>query len=376
MPDADPVTELSDRLATTGYIADRSLAMVLYLAGQLESPVLLEGEPGVGKTAVAEALAAVTGARLVRLQCYEGLAAHHALYEWDYTRQLLTIRMSEAGGAAAAGDLRSSIFSEEFLIRRPLLDAIWPGDDRPVVLLIDEIDRADEEFEALLLELLSQFQITIPEIGTITAQRRPAIVLTANRSRALSDALRRRCLYHWMPFPGLDREIAILRARQPAAADLLVQQTCLFVERIRAGYYRKAPGVSETLDWLRALTLLGARQIEPGLAAETIGVLLKDSADVRLFTGQDHERVYREYGMRADSMRASRLCRITRGWTWPSRLALSAPATCRTTWRCSSGCCGRWAAECRLPPRCRRCAPWPRSRWSSPPISGPPWNAA
>jgi MoxR-like ATPase len=304
MPDADPVTELSDRLAATGYIADRPLAMVLYLAGQLESPVLLEGEPGVGKTAVAEALAAITGARLVRLQCYEGLAAHHALYEWDYTRQLLTIRMSEARGKPG-GDLKHSIFSEEFLIRRPLLDAIWPGDDRPVVLLIDEIDRADEEFEALLLELLSQFQITIPEIGTIAAQRRPAIVLTANRSRALSDALRRRCLYHWMPFPGLDREIAILRARQPAAATLLVQQTCLFVERIRAGYYRKAPGVSETLDWLRALTVLGARQIEPELVRETIGVLLKDSEDVRLFTGQDHERVYREYGMRAASTPAA-----------------------------------------------------------------------
>jgi MoxR-like ATPase len=303
MPDADPVTELSDQLAATGYIADRPLAMVLYLAGQLESPILLEGEPGVGKTAVAEALAAVTGARLVRLQCYEGLAAHHALYEWDYTRQLLAIRMSEARGER--GGLGRGVFSEEFLIRRPLLDAIWPGDDRPVVLLIDEIDRADEEFEALLLELLSQFQITIPEIGTITAVRRPAIVLTANRSRSLSDALRRRCLYHWMPFPGIDREIAILRARQPAAADLLVQQTCLFVERIRAGYYRKAPGVSETLDWLRALTLLGARQIEPELVGETIGVLLKDSEDVQLFTGSDHERVYREYGMRSDRMRAA-----------------------------------------------------------------------
>jgi MoxR-like ATPase len=297
-PEQDPVDVLAGRLAGTGYIADRPLAMVLYLAGQLQSPVLLEGEPGVGKTAVAEALAATTGARLVRLQCYEGLAAHHALYEWDYTRQLLSIRMSEARGETSTG-LAASIFSPDFLIRRPLLEAIWPGDDRPVVLLIDEIDRADEEFEALLLELLSQFQITIPEIGTITAERRPAIVLTANRTRALSDALRRRCLYHWMPFPALDREIAILHARLPGAATRLVQQTCLFAERIRAGYYRKAPGVSETLDWLRALTLLGARQIEPALVTETIGVLLKDSEDIRLFTEKDHERVYREYGMRA-----------------------------------------------------------------------------
>ena len=299
-PGTDPVADLADRLAATGYVADRALAMVLYLAQQLESPILLEGEPGVGKTSVAEALADITGARLVRLQCYEGLAAHHALYEWDYPRQLLSIRLSEARGGATA-DLKSSIFSPEFLLRRPLLDAIWPGDDRPVVLLIDEIDRADEEFEALLLELLSQFQITIPEIGTISAQRRPVIVLTANRTRSLSDALRRRCLYHWIPFPDLDRETAILQSRLPGASALLVQQTCLFVERIRAGYYRKAPGISETLDWLRALTLLGGGEITPARVAETIGVLLKDSEDIRLFREKDHERVYREYGLRATS---------------------------------------------------------------------------
>lgn len=299
-PGTDPVADLADRLAATGYVADRALAMVLYLAQQLEAPILLEGEPGVGKTSVAEALAEVTGARLVRLQCYEGLAAHHALYEWDYTRQLLSIRLSEAGGETAA-ELKSSIFSPEFLLRRPLLDAIWPGDDRPVVLLIDEIDRADEEFEALLLELLSQFQITIPEIGTISAQRRPMIVLTANRTRSLSDALRRRCLYHWIPFPGLNREIAILQARLPGASALLVQQTCLFVERIRAGYYRKAPGISETLEWLRSLTLLGGGEITPERVAETLGVLLKDSEDMRLFREKDHERVYREYGLRAST---------------------------------------------------------------------------
>jgi MoxR-like ATPase len=296
----DPVADLADRLAATGYVADRALAMVLYLAQQLELPILLEGEPGVGKTSVAEALADITGARLVRLQCYEGLTAHHALYEWDYTRQLLSIRLSETRGGTTA-ELKSSIFSPEFLLRRPLLDAIWPGDDRPVVLLIDEIDRADEEFEALLLELLSQFQITIPEIGTISAQRRPVIILTANRTRSLSDALRRRCLYHWIPFPDLAREIAILQARLPGASALLVQQTCLFVERIRAGYYRKAPGISETLDWLRSLTLLGGGEITPARVGETIGVLLKDSEDIRLFREKDHERVYREYGLRATS---------------------------------------------------------------------------
>jgi MoxR-like ATPase len=296
------VRELADRLAGAGYVADRPLAMVLHLARALESPVLLEGEPGVGKTSVAEALAAVTGARLVRLQCYEGLSAHHALYEWDYTRQLLDIRLAEAAGTGrerATSALRAQIFSPEYLLRRPLLDAIWPVDDRPVVLLVDEVDRADEEFEALLLELLSEFQISIPEIGTITAQRRPTIVLTANRTRALSDALRRRCLYHWIPYPTLDREMAILHARLPEASASLVRQTCLFVERIRAGYYRKAPGVSETLDWLRALTLLGTTQIDPPRVAETLGVLLKDSEDISLFTQKDGDRVYRELGLRA-----------------------------------------------------------------------------
>lgn len=296
----DHVAEFGHRLAAEGYVADRPLAMVLYLAQQLQSPILLEGEPGVGKTSVAEAMAKVTGARLVRLQCYEGLATHHALYEWDYTRQLLNIRMSEARGEANA-DLRSTIFSPEFLLRRPLLEAIWPTDDRPVVLLIDEVDRADEEFEALLLELLSEFQITIPEIGAITAERRPMIVLTANRTRSLSDALRRRCLYHWIPYPDLEREIAILQARLPETFASLVRQTCRFVQRIRAGYYRKVPGVSETLDWLRALTLLGASEIQPSRVEETIGVLLKDSEDIRLFVERDHERVYREYGMPAES---------------------------------------------------------------------------
>ena len=243
-PVGDPVRDLADRLAGAGYVADRSLAMVLHLAQELESPVLLEGEPGVGKTSVAEALASVTQARLVRLQCYEGLAAHHALYEWDYTRQLLDIRLAEAAGTAGDSETRSHIFSPEYLLRRP------------------------------------------------------TIILTANRTRSLSDALRRRCLYHWIPYPTLDREMAILQARLPEASASLVRQTCLFVERIRAGYYRKAPGVSETLDWLKALTLLGTTQIDPPRVEETLGVLLKDSEDIRLFTQTDSDRVYRELGLR------------------------------------------------------------------------------
>lgn len=298
-PTLDPVAELTDRLAAQGYVADRPLSMALYLARELEQPLLIEGEPGVGKTSVAETLAAIDGARLVRLQCYEGLSAQQALYEWDYVRQLLSIRLGEAGGAHV-GNL-SDIFRAEFLLRRPLLDAIWPTDDRPVVLLVDEVDRADEEFEALLLELLSQFQITIPEIGTVQAVRRPTILLTANRTRTLSAALRRRCLYHWIAFPSLEREIRILQSRLPTASTLLTEEVCRFVERMRAGHYHKSPGVSETLDWLRALTLLGARRLTPDRVAETLGVLLKDSGDVRLFHDEDGARVYGELGIRADA---------------------------------------------------------------------------
>ncbi|MBW0088043.1 MoxR family ATPase [Pseudonocardia sp. KRD-184] len=299
----DPVLELGAALAAQHYVVDRPLATVLHLAGRLELPVLLEGEPGVGKTAVAEALAAAQGARLVRLQCYEGLAAHHALYEWDYARQLLEIRIGEAEGVSGTG-LRSRIFSPEFLLRRPLLEAIWPSDDRPVLLLIDEVDRADEEFEALLLEVLSQFQVTIPEIGTIRAERKPTIVLTANRTRALSDALRRRCLYHWIPFPSLEREIEIVRTRLPEVSDRLVQRGCLLVQRLRNGYYRKAPGVSETIDWLRALTLFGATDIDRGRIEDTIGCLLKDSEDIAAFLGRDSEQVYREFGLLPDGWTA------------------------------------------------------------------------
>ena len=292
----DPILGLSSALLDHDYVADRSLATVLYLAREMEVPVLLEGEPGVGKTSVAEALADVLGARLVRLQCYEGLSAHHALYEWDYARQLLAIRMAD-GREGDRERLRAEIFGPEYLLRRPLLEAIWPQDEQPIVLLIDEVDRADEEFEALLLETLSQFQITIPEIGTITATRRPLIVLTANRARTLSDALRRRCLYHWLNFPSIEREIEIVHRRVPGASDRLTQKGCLLVQQLRGGYYRKAPGISETIDWLRALTLLGASDLQSDLLTDTLGCLLKDSDDVRLFHERDSERVCREFGL-------------------------------------------------------------------------------
>lgn len=295
----DPIQEMAASLASQQYIADRPLATVLYLARQLQVPVLLEGEPGAGKTSVAEALARAEGSRVIRLQCYEGLSAHQALYEWDYARQLLAIRMTEARGEDLGG-LESRIFQPEFLLRRPLLEAIWPTGQDDVLLLVDEVDRADEAFEALLLEILSQFQVTIPEIGTVRATRRPTIILTANRTRTLSDALRRRCLYHWLPFPSLAREIEIVRRRIPGVSEKLTQQGCLMVQRIRSGYYRKSPGVSETIDWLRALTLLGASDIDEAQVTETLGCLLKDSDDVRFFLDKDGERVFREFGLRQD----------------------------------------------------------------------------
>ncbi len=297
---ADPIHEMSAALAEHQYIADRPLATVLYLARHLEVPVLLEGEPGSGKTSVAEALAAAEGTRIIRLQCYEGLSAHQALYEWDYARQLLAIRMSEARGEGLE-NLESRIFRPEFLLRRPLLEAIWPDNDEKVLLLVDEVDRADEAFESLLLEILSQFQVTIPEIGTIRASRRPTIILTANRTRTLSDALRRRCLYHWLPFPSLAREIEIVRRRIPGVSERLTQQGCLLVQRIRSGYYRKSPGVSETIDWLRALTLLGAHDIGESQVTETLGCLLKDSEDVTFFLEKDGARVFTEFGLRQDA---------------------------------------------------------------------------
>jgi MoxR-like ATPase len=303
------VGTLVEALAGTGYVADRSLAVVLHLAGSLELPVLLEGEPGVGKTAVAEALAEATGARLVRLQCYDGLAAHHALYEWDYARQLLAIRMAEARGAVGrdgvgpsgadrggAADLRAEVFAPEFLLRRPLLEAIDPPDGRPVVLLVDEVDRADEEFEALLLEVLGQFQVTVPELGTIVAARRPRVVLTANRTRALSDALRRRCLYHWLPYPTRDREVEIVAARLPGAAEDLVRRACELVDHIRNGGFRKTPGVSETVDWVRALTLVGG-VLDAATVRETAGCLFKDAEDLIRVQGPDGRRLLREAGV-------------------------------------------------------------------------------
>jgi MoxR-like ATPase len=255
-------------LAGEGYLADRGLATSVHLAAALEQPLLLEGEAGVGKTEVARALAAATGARLIRLQCHEGIDLHHAVYDWDYGRQLLAIRAAEAGTEAR------ELFGREFLLRRPLLDAL--EEDGPAVLLLDEVDRADDEFEAFLLEFLADFAITIPELGTVRARRRPVVVLTSNRTRELHDALKRRCLYHWIDYPSREREAEIVRARLPGVPEAITARVCDAVARLRREELYKLPGVGETVTWARALLALE----DDGDLDATLGVALKVREDI------------------------------------------------------------------------------------------------
>jgi MoxR-like ATPase len=262
-----------------GYVADRELATAVFLSLALERPLLLEGEAGVGKTEVARTLAQILDAELIRLQCYEGLDLNTAVYEWDYPRQMLEIRLLEARGEAKTAATRD-IFSEEFLIRRPLLQAIQDNGGVPPVLLIDEVDRADEEFEAFLLELLSDFAVSIPEIGTLRARRPPRVILTSNRTREVHDALKRRCLYHWIEYPSPERELAILHARLPGVPESLAREIVGFVQRLRSADLTKAPGIAETLDWAAALTALGTKRLEPAQVEQTLGVLLKYQEDL------------------------------------------------------------------------------------------------
>ncbi len=272
------IDALQTSFAAHGYIADRDLATAVFLSLALGRPLLLEGEAGVGKTDVARTLALALGTELIRLQCYEGIDVSTALYEWDYPRQMLEIRLLEARGEAKAAVTRD-IFSEEFLIRRPLLKALEPRAEPPV-LLIDEVDRADEEFEAFLLELLSDFAVTIPEIGTLRADRAPRVILTSNRTREVHDALKRRCLYHWIDYPTAERELAILKARLPNVARGLGREIVGFVQRLRSADLAKVPGIAETLDWAAALTALGAARVEPAQLDQTLGVLLKYQEDM------------------------------------------------------------------------------------------------
>jgi MoxR-like ATPase len=264
---------LEAALREAEYLPDRGLSTALFLALALEKPLLLEGEAGVGKTEAAKALARATQARLIRLQCYEGLDVAHAVYEWNYPRQLLHIRAAQEGTVS-----EEELFGPEFLIRRPLLEAI--ESDAPVVLLIDEVDRADEEFEAFLLEVLSDFQITIPEIGTVTARRRPAVVLTSNRTRELHDALKRRALFHWIGHPSLEREVEIVRLRVPGVPERLAGQAAAFVRGLRGLELAKPPGVAETIDWAHALAALGRQEIDADVVEQTLGSILKYREDI------------------------------------------------------------------------------------------------
>jgi MoxR-like ATPase len=275
VPPFASIDALEDALLKQSYLPQRGLSTAVFLALAIEKPLLLEGEAGVGKTELAKALAAATGARLIRLQCYEGLDVSHAVYEWNYARQLLHIRAAQEGAVD-----EQELFGPEFLIRRPLLEAI--DSDEPAVLLIDEIDRADDEFEAFLLEVLSDFQITIPEIGTISARRRPAVVLTSNRTRELHDALKRRCLFHWITHPSLEREIEIVRLRVPGVSERLAAQTAAFVAGLRGLDLAKSPGVAETIDWTQALAALGCEELDATVVEQTLGAVLKYYEDFEM----------------------------------------------------------------------------------------------
>ncbi len=287
----ETIDDLEVSLRDQLYLADRGLATSIFLSLKLERPLFLEGEAGVGKTEVAKALASSLDTELIRLQCYEGLDVHHAVYEWNYTRQMLHIRMLEARGERPE---EQDLFGQEFLLSRPLLKAIeWNG-DRPPVLLIDELDRSDEEFEAFLLEILSEFQVTIPEIGTIRAERRPIAIITSNRTREVHDALKRRCLYHWIDYPSFDREFEILRLRLPDAPERLTQQVTAFVQKVREEDLYKMPGVAETLDWAEALWALDQEQLDPEIVDYTLGALLKYQDDVLKIRGEETRSILAE----------------------------------------------------------------------------------
>jgi MoxR-like ATPase len=279
------VEETRRLLASGRYVADASLATAVFLTLKLGRPLLLEGEAGVGKTEIAKVLAETLGRRLIRLQCYEGLDAAAALYEWNYPRQMLEIRLAELGGQADKARLAHDIFDERFLLKRPLLLALEPDAAGPPVLLIDEIDRTDEPFEAFLLEILSDFQVTIPEMGTVRAPSPPIVVLTSNRTREIHDALKRRCFYHWIGYPDAARELEILRLRAPELAESLAGQIVNFVQRLRTADLFKPPGVAETIDWARALLALDQVSLDPGTVSSTLGVLLKYQDDIEKMAG-------------------------------------------------------------------------------------------
>ena len=285
------VGETQALLASGGYVADKALATTIHLALTMGRPLFLEGEPGTGKTEIAKVLAARLPRRLVRLQCYDGMDISAAAYEWNHARQLMAIRLAEASGEADRAALERGIYDRKFLQPRPLLDAL---EGSPAVLLIDELDRADEPFEAFLLEILADFQITIPELGTVKAATPPVVIITSNRTREVHDAVRRRCLYHWVDYPDAARERAILKLRAPGLPEALSAQVVAFVQKLREGDYFKLPGVAETIDWAQALAALDAKALEQGAVDETLGVLLKYQDDIAKLKGEEAARLIAE----------------------------------------------------------------------------------
>jgi len=288
------IDETQERLGQQGYVCGRDLGVVVFLALKLGRPLFLEGEAGVGKTEIAKALAASLGRKLIRLQCYEGLDASTAVYEWNFPAQMVAIRAAEAGGGVDAATLRTDLFSDDYLIARPLLQAMRPDPQGAPVLLIDELDRTDEPFEAFLLEALSEFQVTIPELGAVKAPEPPIVVLTSNRTREVHDALKRRCLYHWVDYPTYEREMAVLAARAPGLSETLSRQVVAFVQRLRTEDLFKKPGIAETIDWAKCLLALDVITLSPEVIADTLGAVLKYQDDIAKMQGSEAKRILDE----------------------------------------------------------------------------------
>ncbi|AZO01757.1 MULTISPECIES: MoxR family ATPase [unclassified Mesorhizobium] len=293
-PAPKSIDETLDLLTAADYVADRSLATVLFLSLRMKRPLFLEGEAGVGKTEIAKVLADALGRRLIRLQCYEGLDVSSAVYEWNYAAQMIEIRMEEAAGKVVRSDMERNVFSEKYLIRRPVLDALTGKAGAAPVFLIDELDRTDEAFEAFLLEILSDFQVTVPELGTIKAEEPPIVIITTNRTREIHDALKRRCLYHWVDYPNAERELEIVRRKVPQANRRLSAEVVSFVQKLRQVELFKAPGVAETIDWAGALTELDKVALDPETVSDTIGVLLKYQDDIARIGEGEGRRILNE----------------------------------------------------------------------------------
>ena len=294
MTQPNSIDAVQQMLGRQGYVCGRALATVVFLSLKLGRPLFLEGEAGVGKTEIAKALASGLNRRLIRLQCYEGLDASSAVYEWNFPAQMVAIRTAEASGGADRGALQAELFSDEYLIERPLLQAMRPDENGAPVLLIDELDRTDEPFEAFLLEALSDFQVTIPELGTVSAPEPPIVIVTSNRTREVHDALKRRCLYHWVDYPDFEREIEILHARAPEAADALSREVVAFVQRLRTEDLFKKPGVAETIDWAKCLLALDVMNLSPEVIGDTLGAILKYQDDIQKLQGSEAKRILDE----------------------------------------------------------------------------------